>query len=98
MARRWTNMMAYEEEILRMRKESRTRKAIAVTLGLEESQIKEFIKRYNRRQQTKTSIPKRKGRPRKYPPTTAEGMTLRIKELEREVDLLRSFLHAAGRM
>ena len=36
---------------------------------------------------------KRKGRPHKSPPSSEE----RIKELERENDLLRSFLAAAGR-
>jgi len=39
------------------------------------------------------NAPKRRGRPRQRPLTSEE----RIKELEREVTLLRSFLYAAGR-
>jgi transposase-like protein len=40
---------------------------------------------------------KRKGRPRKYPITNQREMELEIKRLKMEVDLLRSFLQAAGR-
>ena len=91
-------MAAYAEKILKMREEGSTRQEIAEILGLEKSQIKEFIKRHNRKQKAGISEPKRKGRPRTRPLTTQEEMSLRIKELEREVSLLRSFLHAAGRM
>lgn len=44
-----------------------------------------------------TVEPKRRGRPRKTPIPPLRQMELRIKELERENELLRSFLHAAGR-
>lgn len=43
-------------------------------------------------------IPKRRGRPPKTKKPEAHEMEMRIKALEREVELLRSFLHAAGRM
>jgi len=75
-----------------------SRREIAVALGLELKQIENFITRYNKRQRIGGMLSKRRGRPRKYPPTTQEEMALRIKELEREVALLRSFLRAAGRM
>jgi len=91
-------MLLYEEEIQRMRKEGQTRREIAKELGLNKVQIKNFINRHNRRQRAGIKMPKRKGRPRKRPITTSEEMTLKVKELEREVALLRSFLHAAGRM
>lgn len=43
--------------------------------------------------------PKKKlGRPRTRPISTQHEMMIRIKELEREVELYRSFLQAVGRM
>jgi len=98
MARKWTNIKEHEEKILEMKGKGKTRQEIAEALGLEKAQIKDFIKRYNKRQREGRLVAQRKGRPRKYPPTTQEGMALRIKELEREVEILRSFLHVAGRM
>lgn len=41
---------------------------------------------------------KKRGRPRTKPISTPHEMMLRIKELEREVELYKSFLQAAGRM
>jgi len=90
--------MLHEETILGMREEGRSNREIADVLGLQREQIKGFIKQHNRRQHEGIKTPGRKGRPRKRPLTTSEEMALRIKELEREVALLRSFLHAAGRM
>ena len=55
-----------------------------------------WVRRYNR--EPELSIPKKRGRPRKTPPTKQREMELRIKKLEREVTLYRSFLQAAGRM
>jgi len=43
------------------------------------------------------SIPKRRGRPRTRPATSQKAMELEIKQLRMEVELLRSFLQAAGR-
>ena len=42
--------------------------------------------------------PKRRGRPRKTPIDRYRELELRVRELEREVELYKSFLHAAGRM
>ena len=79
-----------------MREQGKTRQEIANTLGLTKVQIKNWVRRYNR--EPKISIPKKRGRPRTSPFTKQREMELRIKELEREVDLYRSFLQAAGRM
>jgi transposase len=87
-----------EQIILQMRQEGRTRQEIADTLNLEKKQIKNWINRFNRTQ-AQPSVPlKRKGRPRKRPITEPQAMALRIRELEREVELYRSFLQTAGRM
>jgi transposase-like protein len=42
-------------------------------------------------------IPKRRGQPRKAPMTTERELEIENKRLRMEVDLLRSFLQAAGR-
>jgi transposase len=98
MARKWTDIQSAEQIILQMRKEGRTRQEIADALGFEKVQIKAWINRYNRRQAKPPTPPKKKGRPRKQPLSEAHAMALRIRELEREVELYRSFLQAAGRM
>jgi transposase len=97
MKRKWTNIKELESEILRMRNEGRTRQEIADALGLEKEQIKNCVKRYNRRQREPQKIVVRNGRPRTRPLSEPEAMTVRIRELEREVDLYRSFLQAVGR-
>ena len=94
MARTWTNMMSHEQTIHELRQQGKTNREVATELGVTLRQIEQFIARHNRRQRAGISEPKRRGRPRK----TAMTAETRIKELEREVALLRSFLHAAGRM
>jgi len=44
------------------------------------------------------NVPKQKRRPRKQPLVTEQDCMQRIKQLEMEVELYRSFLQAAGRM
>ena len=98
MTRKWTDIQSMERIILQMRQQGRTRQEIANALNLEKEQIKNCIWRFNRKQ-TQPSVPlNRKGRPRKRPITEPQAMALRIRELEREVELYRSFLQAAGRM
>lgn len=98
MPRKWTDVQSVELIIIQMRKEGRTRQEIADALGFEKVQIKNWINRYNRKQTKLPMSPKRKGRPRKSPLNEQEAMVLRIKELEREVELYKSFLQVAGRM
>ena len=98
MKRKWTNVERFSPIIIRMRNEGYTRQQIADALGLEKSQIKNWINRYNHRQKALPKVCSRRGRPRTRPISTQEALTLRIKELEREVELYRSFLQAVGRM
>jgi hypothetical protein len=99
MKRKWTNIQGLGSVIQQMRENGRTRQEIADELGLEKEQIKNWVYRYNRRQREyPAAAPKQKGRPRTRPLSEAEAMALRIKELEREVELYRAFLQAAGRM
>jgi len=97
MSRKWTDIQSVERIIIEMRQQGRTRQEIADELGLEKVQIKNWINRYNRKQTKLPVPPKRKGRSRKKPIDEKEAMVLRIRELEREVELYRSFLQAAGR-
>lgn len=90
-------MLEHEKEIQEMRRQGKTRKEIADELGLQKRQIENFINRHNRRQRM-DAIPNRRGRPRKNPLLTQQDYEQRIKELERDNELLRSFLRAAGRM
>jgi len=98
MARQWTDMLAHESIILEMRIKGLSRREIASRLGFSLKQIENFINRHNKRHSSNGIATKNRGRTRKYPLTPTETMSLRIKELEREVKILRSFLHAAGRM
>jgi len=98
MGRKYTHILPLEDEIIRLRQEGKTRQEIANMLSLNKSQIKNWVSRYNKQQVKGISAPNRKGRPRKNPITKEHAMKLRIRELEREVDLYKSFLHAAGRM
>jgi transposase len=96
MKRQYTHIKAMESEIIRMREEGKTRQEIADALGFTKEQIKGWIRRHNK--EPELTVPKKLGRPRKTPQSKEHEMELRIKELEREVALYRSFLQAAGRM
>ena len=67
MAREYRHIEEYEKEILRMRKEGKSRQEIGDMLGFSKEQIKGFINRHNRKQRKMAAgIPiKQKGRPRK---------------------------------
>ena len=104
MSRKYTKIKELEPEILKMRAAGKTRKEIAESLGLEKSQIKSWISRYNREQaQRKAGIlPKKKGRPRKNAaPTSLEEIikeqAYEIKRLKMENELLQDFLQSVGR-
>jgi hypothetical protein len=84
-------------QVLEMKKQGETHRAIAEKYGLTKTQIKKLVGRYNRSKRALSGVPKKSGRPRKRPLTSEQDYIQRIKRLEMEVDLYRSFLHAAGR-
>lgn len=98
MKRTWTNVERLAPMIMKMRNEGLTRQQIADALGLKKIQVKNWINRYNHRQNALPKTSRHRGRPRTRQITASEALALRIKELEREVELYRSFLRAAGRM
>ena len=85
-------------KVLEMKEQGYTHREIAEQLGYQYKQIKKLVERHNKNQRKQPAIPKRKGRPRTRVLTGQEALERRIQELEREVDLYRSFLQAAGRM
>ena len=85
-------------QVLAMREQGYLHREIAEHLGYDVTQIKKLVERYNRKQRERIKIPMHKGRPRVHPLTTQHELEMRIKKLEREVELYRSFLQAAGRM
>ena len=89
-------------EVLKQKEEGKTHNEIGKKFGLSGKQVKKLVERYRRKQRIQQSgmvnIPKRRGRPRIRPQTTHEEFAQRIKQLEMEVELYRSFLQAAGRM
>ena len=91
--RKWTDIAKHEEQITKMRELGYTKREIAENLGLEKSQIKNWIARDNRRKRKAANgeILKRKGRPAK------ESVEAELARLRMENKLLRDFLQLTER-
>ena len=110
MPRSYTNISKYEKEILELKKQGITNREIGLKYGLTKEQIKDFIKRYNRKQRkVEAGIAlRKKGRPAKDSVVTEEMKSTelryiiarkdaRIKQLEMENELMRDFLSLTER-
>ena len=110
MPRSYRKMEEYEEEILRLRGEGKTKREICEKFGFTMKQMTNFITRYNTRQKKLAAgiVIRRKGRPaREYEvseqDTVAELRYIlarkesRIKALEMENKLMRDFLSLTER-
>ncbi len=86
------------EQVLQMKEQGLTHRTIGEEFGLTMIQVKRLVKRHNRKKRTSTAVPKRRGRPKQQPLKTEQDYIERIKQLEMEVELYRSFLQVAGRM
>lgn len=88
------------DKVKELRKLGLTHREIGEKLGFEMQQIKKLLERERRkeRNQEKGIIPKPKGRQRTHTLTKQQLLELENKKLKRDNDLLRSFLHAVGRM
>lgn len=84
--------------VLEMKEQGITNRAIAEKFGLTALQIKKLVNRHNRKSRSPIVVPKRRGRPRTRPIADEQEYLERIRQLEMEVELYRSFLQAAGRM
>lgn len=98
--RSYTHIKEIEDVILSLREAGLTRQEIADELGLKKSQIKDWVRRYNKRQENLRQgiLPKRKGQPRSRPLTTIEECQQEISRLQMENKLLRDFLRSTERM
>ncbi len=85
------------KEVLKMKEQGMTHRAIGEKYGLTKTQVKKLVERYNKSEHALPNKPRPKGRPRKRPLTAEEDYIQEIKRLKMEVELLRSFLQAAGR-
>lgn len=87
-------------EVIQMKMEGKTNKEISDYYDFKDKRvIKNLINRYNRKQRQSQSgvLPRKKGRPRKSSQSNEATKDERIRQLEMENDLLRSFLFEAGR-
>ena len=91
--RKWTDIGKYEEQIKKLREAGYTKREIAEKLGLEKSQIKNWIARENRRKRKAVNGEplRRKGRPMK------ETTEAELERLRMENKLLRDFLQLTER-
>ena len=110
MPRSYRHIQQYEKELLKLKEEGLTVKAIGERYGLTYEQTHEFFKRYNRKQRKLAAgvAFKRKGRPPKeYVVSEQEKVAelkyilarkdAKIKSLEMENELMRDFLSLTER-
>lgn len=111
MPRSYRHIAEYEDEILRMKDEGKTRREIGEALGFSKKQLHNFITRYNQKQKKLAAgiVIHRKGRPPKKDAEITEQTKsselryilahkeARIKQLEMENELMRDFLSLTGR-
>ena len=86
------------DEVLRLRNQGKTQKEIAEFFQLRNMKsVKNLLNRYRVQQERQKLdvLPKKRGRPSKH--GKVETLEEKILRLERENDLLRSFLQRAGR-
>ena len=84
--------------VLELEVQGYTHRMAAEELGYSYEQIKKLVERYHKNQRKETLVAVKRGRPRTRPIKDEEAYQKRIKQLEKETELLRSFLQAAGRM
>lgn len=110
MTRSYRHISNYEKEIIELKKEGKRNREICEIYGFEIKQLKNFINRYNRKQdRIKAGIGiKKKGRPPKEYEITEEmkiselkyiiaRKDSKIKQLEMENELMRDFLSLTER-
>lgn len=96
----YTHMSAFKNEILEMKSLGKTNREIAEHFGFRDKYVvKQFIARHNRNAKRLDAgiLPSRRGRPPKGYVPTEQDKDNEIKRLKMENELLRDFLHLAGR-
>ena len=97
MAKTYTKVKQYENEVIKLKEQGLTHREISERFNLSREQIKEMLKRKRRREIKISSVPKKKGRPRQKPTTTFKELEKENKRLMMENELLRDFLSETER-
>ena len=98
--RKYTHILSLTSTIISMRSNGYTNQEVADYLGLEREQIKNCIKRHNRKERILASgcTCKPKGRPRKDGQPPRQDPQKELERLRMENKLLRDFLQSMERM
>lgn len=98
MARSYTHIKQYYEEMEQMHQEGHSCREIGEKFGFTKEQVKECLRRPRRKaQKEQERVPKRRGRQAKQIPTTLSALEKEVKQLRMENELLRDFLKAVER-
>ena len=101
MSRKYTKINQYEKEILQWKSEGITNREIARRLGMEYSQVHNWVSRYNERQSKLKAgnVPRKKGRPGKEsePRDIVEEKRYIIQRMRKENRLKRDIMRYLGR-
>ena len=99
MSRSYVKMECLVEEVFRRKAAGETNREIGEHFGLSKKQIKELVKRQNRKRRLLESgyIPRPKGRPRKDAADESTKQQREVAQLRMQVELLRNFLSEVGR-
>lgn len=99
MSRSYVKMECLAEAVFRRKAAGETNREIGEHFGLSKKQIKELVKRQNRKKRLLESgyIPRPKGRPRKDAADESVRQQNELAQLRMQVELLRNFLSEVGR-
>ena len=99
MSRQYTKVETLSEEVFRRKAAGETNREFGAHFGLSKAQIKELVKRQNRKQRLIAGghAPQPKGRPRKSLLNEEQKRDKELVELRMQVELLRNFLSEVGR-
>ena len=99
MSRSYVKMECLAEAVFRRKAAGETNREIGEHFGLSKKQIKELVKRQNRKKRLLESgyIPRPKGHPRKDAADESVRQQNELAQLRMQVELLRNFLSEVGR-
>ena len=99
MSRSYVKMECLAEAVFRRKAAGETNREIGEHFGLSKKQIKELVKRQNRKKRLIENgyTPRPKGRPRKDAADESVRQQNELAQLRMQVELLRNFLSEVGR-
>lgn len=99
MSRKYTKLEMLSEEVMRRKAAGETNRKIAESYGLTLEQIKNLVKRHNRKSRliAKGYVLRPKGRPRKNASDEETRRKNELAELRMQAELLKNFLYEVGR-